>query len=160
MWRRPMCRWAALLVAGTAAFWIVIEPWAWFLARGDGRLHVTFIDVGQGDAAFVRFPHGATLLVDAGGLPGPATFDIGDRVVAPVLRAAGVRRLRYLALTHGDPDHIGGATSVIAEFRPRQVWEGIPVPRFEPLRVLRGGAREVGASWLNVKAGDRLVIDG
>ena len=37
-------------------------------ARGDGRLHVTFLDVGQGDSAFVVFPRGSTLLVDAGGL--------------------------------------------------------------------------------------------
>ena len=64
-------------------------------------------------------------------------FDLGDRVVAPVLRDAGVRRLDALALTHGDPDHIGGAGSIIREFRPREVWEGIPVPRFEPLTTLR-----------------------
>jgi hypothetical protein len=32
-----------------------------------------------------------------------------------VLRAAGIRRLDYLALTHGDPDHIGARLSI----RPR-----------------------------------------
>ena len=68
-------------------------------------------------------------------------FDIGDRVVAPVLRATGVRRLDVLALTHGDPDHIGGARRSIREFRPREVWEGIPVPPFEPLRALRAEAQ-------------------
>jgi competence protein ComEC len=82
------------------------------------------------------------MLADAGGLvtssdsAAPA-FDIGDRVVAPVLRAAGVRRLDYLVLSHGDPDHIGGATAIVEEFRPREIWEGIPVPRFEPLSRLR-----------------------
>jgi competence protein ComEC len=154
-WRR-----GSAAVAATAAFWILAQPWTLWAARGDGRLHVTFIDVGQGDAAFVRFPRGAALLVDAGGLPGGSSFDIGDRVVAPVLREAGVGRLDYFALTHGDPDHIGGAGSVLTEFRPRAVWEGIPVPRSAPLTALRAHAAAAGLHWTTVRRGDRFSIDG
>ena len=150
----------SVFVVVFAAIWILAEPWAWLAARGDGRLHVTFLDVGQGDAAFVRLPQGSTLLVDAGGLVGTSTFDIGDRVVAPVLRDAGVRRLDYLVLTHGDPDHIGGAGAIVEEFRPRQVWEGIPVPRFEPLKVLRAASLARGLMWRNVPAGEHLKVDG
>jgi len=37
------------------------------------------------------------------------------------------------------------------------VWEGIPVPRFEPLTALRLATQAAGARWANVHAGDRLV---
>ena len=84
----------AIAIAGVAAVWILAEPWTFLALPGDGRLHVTFIDVGQGDAAFVRFPRGATLLVDAGGLAFGSPFDIGDRVVAPVLRDAALNAAR------------------------------------------------------------------
>ena len=151
-------RGAAIAALG-AALWMLFEPWTLVTAHGDGRLHATFIDVGQGDAIFVRLPRGATLLVDAGGLPASSSFDIGDRVVAPVLRAAGVRRLDIVALTHGDPDHIGGAASVLREFRPREVWEGIRVPRFEPLRAIRDEAWNLGLRWTNLTAGDHVVVD-
>jgi competence protein ComEC len=148
---------------GTAAFtavWILAQPWALLAARGSGLLQVTFLDVGQGDSALVRFPGGSSMLVDAGGLGGSTSFDIGDRVVAPVLRAGGIRRLDYVVLTHGDPDHIGGAAAVVREFRPREVWEGIPVPRFEPLVALRVQAQAVRAHWRNVYRGDHLSVDG
>jgi competence protein ComEC len=147
------------LIVVVSAIWMLAEPWAWLAARGDGQLHASFLDVGQGDSAFIRLPHGSTLLVDAGGLVGVSTFDIGDRVVAPVLRAAGVRRLDYLVLTHGDPDHIGGAGAIVEEFRPRHIWEGIPVPRFEPLKILHAAADVRGLAWANVTAGDHLQID-
>jgi competence protein ComEC len=98
--------------------------------------------------------------VDAGGVSAASSFDIGDRVVAPVIRDAVFRRIDYLALTHGDPDHIGGAASIVREFRPREVWEGIPVPRFEPLTALRVAAQASGARWANVYRGDRVTIDG
>jgi competence protein ComEC len=157
-WWRCRRRFFAI-VAVIAALWILVDPRAVAASRGDGRLHVTFLDVGQGDSAFVVFPGGSTLLVDAGGLSASSSFDIGDRVVAPVVRDAGFRRIDYVALTHGDPDHIGGAASILREFRPREVWEGIPVPRFEPLTALRVAAQSAGERWANVYRGDRLAID-
>jgi len=147
-------------VAALAAAWILFTPGTLLASRGDGRLHISFLDVVQGDAIFVVFPRGQTMAVDAGGLGGSASFDIGDRVVAPVVRRAGFRRLDYLVLTHGDPDHIGGAAALLDEFRPREVWEGIPVPRFEPLTRLRLAAQSRGARWANVHANSRVAIDG
>jgi competence protein ComEC len=151
---------AAMTTSVLGAVWILAQPWALLATRGDGLLHLTFLDVGQGDSLLVRFPKGSTMLVDAGGLGGSSGFDIGDRVVAPVLRERGIRRLDYVVLTHGDPDHMGGAAAIVREFGPREVWEGIPVPRFEPLTALRVDAEAAGAHWRNVYRGDRLSIDG
>jgi len=147
-------------VAALAAASILFTPATLLASRGDGRLHVSFLDVGQGDAIFIVFPRGQTMAVDAGGLAASASFEIGDRVVAPVIRRAGFRRLDYLVLTHGDPDHIGGAAALLEEFRPREVWEGIPVPRFEPMTRLRLAAQAQGARWANVYANSRVAIDG
>ena len=66
-----------------------------------------------------------------------------------------------VALTHGDPDHIGGAASILREFRPREVWEGIPVPRFEPLtRAAAGGAGGRRAVGERLARRSRSSIDG
>ncbi|HEY7286004.1 MAG TPA: ComEC/Rec2 family competence protein [Vicinamibacterales bacterium] len=139
--------------------WIALEPASIVAAHGDGRLHVTFLDVGQGDSICVVFPHGSTMLVDAGGLGVSGGFDIGDRVVAPVVRSSGFRRIDRLALTHGDPDHVGGAMSILREFRPTEVWEGIPVPRSVPLTALRVETQRLKARWANVYAGASTRID-
>jgi competence protein ComEC len=139
---------------------IVLPVRQWRTAAGDGALHVTFIDVGQGDAALVRFPGGATMQVDAGGLSGGGTFDIGERIVAPVLRQAGVGRLGTLLLTHGDADHAGGALALVREFRPWEVWEGVPVPPFMPLQVIAEAARASSSRWTLVQPDDRMEIDG
>jgi competence protein ComEC len=149
---------SAALVAAAAAVWIALEPWATVAARGDGRLHVTFIDVGQGDAAFIRFPRGSTMLVDAGGSASTA-YDVGERVVGPVLREAGVRRAGTIAITHGDADHAAGAVSMLRELRPFDVWEGVPVPRLMLRQRLREVASAVGARWTNVQRNDSFLVD-
>jgi competence protein ComEC len=158
--RTLLCRRWCVGAAAAAALWIAIDPPTLAGASGDGRLHVTFIDVGQGDAAFVVFPRGATLLVDAGGLGFSSAFDVGARVVAPVIRTLGFRRIDRMTLTHGDPDHVGGAAAIIREFRPTEVWEGIPVPRSDALTALRRESDEQRGRWANVYAGDRLTLDG
>ncbi len=146
-----------VLITG-AGLWIIWAPVPWWEPRADG-VRVTFIDVGQGDAALVQCPNGQSLLVDAGGAGG-GRFDVGGRVVAPVLWARGVRRLTYLVVTHGDGDHMNGAVHVVRDFMPREVWEGVPVPAHPPLGELRAAALSAGATWRTVQRGDRVALGG
>jgi competence protein ComEC len=80
--------------------------------------------------------------------------------VAPVLRHAGVRRLDIAAMTHAHPDHAGGLAAVAAEFRPRELWDGVPVPRAELRTALRTSAEAIGVRWTTLQAGDTTEIDG
>lgn len=127
----------------------------------DGRLRLTVFDVGQGDALLLQTPAGRALMVDTGGagFDGHA-FDIGGRVLAPALWARGVRRLEVLALTHGDPDHIGGATAILRDFAPSGIWQGIPVPRHAPLQAVLARARDAGIPVMQETVGAGLDIDG
>src|SRR5690606_16173231 len=48
--------------------------------------------------------------------------DAGERVVAPALRALGVRRLDALVVSHGDADHAGGLAAVLRRFETGPVF--------------------------------------
>jgi competence protein ComEC len=85
-------------------------------------LRVTFLDVGQGDAVLVEFPGRKKMLVDGGGAPDQG-FDIGEHVVSPFLWRRGVRKLDYLVLTHGHPDHLNGLLAVAKNFKAAELWE-------------------------------------
>jgi competence protein ComEC len=77
-----------------------------------GTAAITVLDVGQGLAIHVQTAS-HDLLFDAG----PAfssDADSGNRIIAPYLRAMGVRRLDTLVISHADKDHEGGAASVLA----------------------------------------------
>jgi competence protein ComEC len=77
-----------------------------------GTAQVTVLDVGQGLAIHVQTA-GHDLLFDAG--PAfSADADSGNRIIAPYLRAMGVRRLDAMVISHADKDHEGGAASVLA----------------------------------------------
>jgi competence protein ComEC len=140
----------ALVVCG---LWIVCTPH--LRAGRTALLEATFIDVGQGAATLVRFPSGHVLLVDAGGVGG-GRFDVGRRVVEPAVWAAGVLRPTHVVATHGDADHIGGAPSVVADLRPLEVWEGVPVPPEPLLQQLTVAAAEAAAARRTIQRGDRI----
>jgi len=79
-----------------------------------GEPVVVFLDVGQGDAAFIRTPGGDTVLIDAGDATDRA--DMGAQVVAPFLWSQHVDRLDCIVASHMDRDHIGGLPYVLDHF--------------------------------------------
>ncbi|MEP6741108.1 MAG: ComEC/Rec2 family competence protein [bacterium] len=123
----------ALLVQVFAVVVVVLHPWS--APRPDGKLHVDFLDVGQGDSALVTMPNGVTLLVDGGGKPGPfrpgtgsdvdeESFErdsrsIGEAVVSEFLWQRGLDRVDYILATHADADHIDGLNDIARNFRVR-----------------------------------------
>ncbi len=125
----------------------------------DGVLRIVFLDVGQGDATLIQLPDRRFMLVDTGGLPGSG-FDIGERVITPALLALGARSIDTLVLTHGDPDHIGGAPAVLRHFSPREIWEGVPVPPHSGMRELAAAAVRSRVLWRTVQAADRQLAGG
>lgn len=148
------------MVTATLLLWIVIAPPTLARQFGDGDLHVTMMDVGQGDALLVTLPNGRTLMVDTGGVSIHGEFDIGNRVLGPALRSRGIARIDYLAITHGDPDHIGGAASIVRDFAPREIWYGTYVNNHEPSMLLQSLAVQKRAAWRWLQAGDRLELGG
>ncbi|MCA9609093.1 MAG: DNA internalization-related competence protein ComEC/Rec2 [Myxococcales bacterium] len=87
-----------------------------------GRLRVTFLDVGQGDAALVDLPDGRLLAIDAGGAVG-AGVDPGERAVVPLMRARRRRRVDVLVLSHPHPDHYGGLPAILDALEVGEIWD-------------------------------------
>jgi competence protein ComEC len=155
---RALTRQVLVGVAAAAFVWIAIAPQVLARRFGDGDLHLTMIDVGQGDSMLMTLPNGRTILIDTGGVSLRGDFDIGDRVIGPALRARGLSRLDYLAITHGDPDHIGGAVSIVRDFKPAEIWYGTFVNNHEPTLALQQAAVRSRSAWRWLQRGDRLDL--
>lgn len=124
----PRTRRMALLAAALAAsgFSLSLAWRFWLGPRLRPALTLTFLDVGQGDACFVRLPDGRGLLIDGGGAWNDR-FDPGEQLLVPWLRRQGVSRIDYVVLTHPHPDHAAGLGAVVADLDVGEVWtNGVP----------------------------------
>lgn len=87
---------------------------AWSLGRvptPDEALRVTFVDVGQGDAAIVELPDDTVILIDAGGHANardPVVAARPGRTIARVLAAYGRDHVDIAIISHPHPDHYLG----------------------------------------------------
>lgn len=137
---------------------VIVSGWSPRVDAPSARLRLTVLDVGQAEAMLLELPEGPRLLVDSGGVPFGDGVDIGGRVVAPALWWRGLRTLDGLLVTHGDPDHAGGAEVLTGIFRPRWLWEGIEVPSHTPTARLRRQAADVGARVERLHAGREFAF--
>ena len=116
------CLLSALVLVADSAYWIYQRFW-----RSD--LRVTVIDVGQGTASLLELPEGYTILIDGGGFSDNSIFDVGARVIAPLLWHRKIMSVDMIILSHANSDHLNGLIYVAEHFDVQTIWtNGQPRP--------------------------------
>ncbi len=120
--------------------------------RPDGKMHVAFLDVGQGDSALVTFRDGTRMLIDGG--PDWSTLEaLGKRL--PFFD----RTIDILLLSHPNTDHMTSFPEVLRRYRVTTLMTaGTPFDSGLYRAVLSGAALH-GIPLTRVKAGDSIQID-
>jgi len=95
------------LIAGITTGCILLLSFIWTLP--DGRLHIIFCSVGQGDAAYIRFPDGRDMVVDGG--PDDSILNCLGRHMP-----FWDRHIDMVAMTHPQKDHFEGLISVFERY--------------------------------------------
>ena len=141
---------------------LLIHPFPASFAAG--RLELTALDVGQGEALLLTLPNGKTMLVDTGGAPDYGgtvrrTIDIGEQVVSPYLWSRSIRQIDIVAVSHLDTDHVGGLPAVLANFRVGELW--VAEDSFGPeSSSIREEAERQGVPIVWMRRGNQRSLDG
>ena len=102
------------VLAGAAGILLVLGFFAW-RSLPDGRLHVVFLDVGQGDAIFIQTPSGRQVLIDGGPSDSVLLSQLGRQM------PFWDRTLDVVLLTHPDSDHITGLVGMLERYQVETV---------------------------------------
>ena len=141
-------------IGGAALATLIMTSLFWRPFRHEPE--VTFMDVGQGDATFVRAPGGQTALIDGGDRND--FVDMGRRVVAPYLWANRVSHIDAVFATHADRDHIGGLLYVLDRFSVGALYLG-PFRSYAQAELdLVEKAQERGIPVHRIARGDRITL--
>ena len=87
-----------------------------FIRLPDGRLHIYFLNVGQGDAMFIQTPNGSQILIDGGP---------DDKVLSELGRVMPFydRSIDMIVSTHLDADHVAGLIEVLKRYSVDEIVE-------------------------------------
>lgn len=142
------------LVVAAAGMALLLVAASLASGRADGRLRVTVLDVGQGDAVLVEGPRGARMLVDGGPDPDRLLALLDERI------PAWDRRLDLAVLTHPHEDHAAGLPLLLERYRVPVLADSGMVGPGPGDRALRQAVAESSTRRVVLAAGDSLSLDG
>jgi competence protein ComEC len=96
---------------------ISVLVWSAALTLPDNKLHVSFLDVGQGDAILVQTPTGQDILIDGGPDPQKISLELGKKL------PFWDRTIDLVVSTQPQADHITGLVEVLQRYIVGRVLE-------------------------------------
>ena len=119
-------------------------------SRPDGLLHVTVLDIGQGDAILIEAPDGTTTLIDGGPDPELTLRRMGANL--PFF----ARGVDLLVVSHPHQDHVAGLVEVLERHRVGTLLHaGIPFENPANDRLM-ADARRGAIPTVLARAGQRI----
>lgn len=109
--------------------------------KGEDKVKVVFLDIGQGDATFVEFSDGTQMLIDCA---------LDARILEALGRVmkASDHTIDYLFVTHPDQDHYGGCVDVLERFEVKHiVYSGYKKTTSEYFPVFQDSVQKEGALY-------------
>jgi len=94
---------------------VVILVWSVALTTSDDKLHVSFLDVGQGDAILIQTPNGQDILIDGGPDPQKINLELGEKL------PFWDRTIDLVVCTQPHADHVTGLVEVLQRYKVKQV---------------------------------------
>jgi competence protein ComEC len=144
----PRLAWIALAGLGLAT----VVVWRAALAAPDGRLHLTMLDVGGGDALLIQTPEGRNLLVNGGSSPNLLSDALGRRL------PLGAGQLDYLIVAAASEEQLAALPRLVERFPPGQVlWSG-PTAGEYSARQLRQALTDLHVPMVDAQAGQILEL--
>jgi len=132
---------------------VILITTSWFVEIEKKKdLFVYYLDVGQGDSAFIDTPNGIQVLIDAGR---------GEKVIKELEKIIPFwdRYIDILILSHGDLDHIGGFFEVLEKYEVGEIIRAQTSIDSEYEEELLNKARELRIEIRELGVGDKIILD-
>lgn len=124
------------------------------VANPTDAMHITFLDVGQGDCIWIENENGHHYLIDCGS---SSKSKVGTYTLIPYLKYRGVSQIEMLFVTHLDSDHISGVLELLDNqegIKIKQLFLSAKIPQNETYENLMEKCRERKVNVSFLKAGD------
>ncbi|MES2223385.1 MAG: MBL fold metallo-hydrolase [Patescibacteria group bacterium] len=126
-----------------------------FISRSSGhsgRLFISFLNIGQGDAIYIEAPNGRQIMIDGG----------PDEVV---LRELGKvmptfdRSIDAILITNPDKDHIGGFINIMEKYKVDDIIEPGTISPSDTYKTVENLSKEKGLQKTIARRGMDIMLD-